>query len=143
MAEKDAVLEGLEGRIGRSVARRGRLYFEVADADLHDVVRQLFLTKGCRLSTATATETHRGLEVLYHFSHDATGRYYCPRVVMTDRRRPHMRSIAPIVRGAEWIEREMAELFGIVFEGHPRPDRLLTKGHPKPPDRPLRLRRTP
>jgi NADH:ubiquinone oxidoreductase subunit C len=30
-----------------------------------------------------------------------------------------MRSIAPIVKGAEWIEREMAELFGITFEGHP------------------------
>ena len=143
MAEKDAVLEGLEGKIGRTLAKKGRLFFEVADENIHDVARHLFLTRGCRLSTATATETHRGLEVLYHFSHDATGRYYCPRVVMTDRGHPKMRSIAPIVKGAEWIEREMAELFGITFEGHPRPERLLTKDHPKTPDRPLRLRRTP
>ena len=143
MAEKDAVLEGLAGKIGRTAAKKGRTYFEVADEDLRDVARHLFVTAGCRLSTATATETFRGLEVLYHFSHDATGRYYCPRVVMTDRSRPTMRSIAPIVKGAEWIEREMAELFGITFEGHPRPERLLTKDHPKPPDRPLRLRRTP
>lgn len=143
MAEKDAVLEGLAGKIGRTVAKKGRLYFEVADGDIRDVARHLFVTAGCRLSTATATETRRGLEVLYHFSHDATGRYYCPRVVMTDRGRPTMRSIAPIVKGAEWIEREMAELFGITFEGHPRPERLLTKDHPKPPDKPLRLRRTP
>jgi len=143
MAEKDAVLEGLEGRISRTVAKKGRFFFEVADEDLRDVARHLFVTKGCRLSTATATETHRGLEVLYHFTDDATGNYYCPRVVMTDRVRPKMRSIAPIVKGAEWIEREMAELFGITFEGHPRPERLLTRDHPKPPDRPLRLRRTP
>jgi NADH-quinone oxidoreductase subunit C len=143
MAEKDAVLKGLEGQIGRTLAKKGRFFFEVADKDLPDVARHLFVTTGCRLSTATATETFRGLEVLYHFSHDATGRYYCPRVVMTDRDRPKMRSIAPIVKGAEWIEREMAELFGITFEGHPRPERLLTKDHPKPPDRPLRLRRTP
>jgi NADH-quinone oxidoreductase subunit C len=143
MAEKDAVLEGLEGRISRTVAKKGRFFFEVADEDLRDVARHLFATKGCRLSTATATETHRGLEVLYHFTDDATGNYYCPRVVMTDRVRPKMRSIAPIVKGAEWIEREMAELFGITFEGHPRPERLLTRDHPKPPDRPLRLRRTP
>jgi NADH-quinone oxidoreductase subunit C len=143
MAEKDNVLDGLESKIGRTVAKTGRVFFEVADENLSEVVRQLFFAKGCRLSTATATETHRGLEVLYHFSHDATGRYYCPRVVMTDRDQPRMRSIAPIVKGAEWIEREMAELFGITFEGHPRPERLLTKDHPKPPDRPLRLRRTP
>jgi NADH-quinone oxidoreductase subunit C len=143
MAEKDAILEGLRGKIGRTVAKPGRVYFEVADENLHDVVRHLFMTTGCRLSTATATETRRGLEVLYHFSDDATGRYYCPRVVMPDRIHPTMRSIAPIVKGAEWIEREMAELFGITFEGHPRPERLLTKDHPRPPDRPLRLRRTP
>jgi NADH-quinone oxidoreductase subunit C len=143
MAEKDAVLEGLAGRIGPVTGRADRFYFEVADPDLADVVRHLFQVQGCRLSTATATETYRGLEVLYHFSHDATGRYYCPRVVMTDRQAPRMHSITPIVKGAEWIEREMAELFGIVFEGHPRPERLLTKDHPNPPDRPLRLRRTP
>jgi NADH-quinone oxidoreductase subunit C len=54
-----------------------------------------------------------------------------------------MPSITPIIRGAEWIEREISELFGIAFEGHPRPERLLTRDHPKPPDRPLRLRRKP
>jgi NADH-quinone oxidoreductase subunit C len=143
MAEKDHFLDGLEGKIGRTIAKKGRLYFEVADKDLHDVVRHLFLTKGCRLSTATATEMYRGLEVLYQFSHDATGRYFCPRVVITDLKNPKMHSIAPIVKGAEWIEREMSELFGIAFDGHPHPERLLTRDHPKPPYQPLRLKRRP
>ena len=143
MAERDHFLDGLEGKIGRTVAKKGRLYFEVADNDLPDVVRHLFLKKGCRLSTATAMEMYRGLEVLYQFSHDATGRYFCPRVVLTDLENPKMHSVAPIVKGAEWIEREMSELFGITFEGHPRPERLLTRDHPKPPVRPLRLRRKP
>lgn len=143
MAEKENVLEGLEGRIGRTVSKKGRLYFEVADKDLLDVVRYLSLTKGCRLSTASAMEMYRGIEILYHFSHDATGRYFCPRVVIPDVKNPKVYSIAPIVKGAEWIEREMAELFGISFEGHPHPGRLLTRDHPNPPDRPLRLRRTP
>jgi NADH-quinone oxidoreductase subunit C len=30
-----------------------------------------------------------------------------------------------LYRTAEWHERETAELFGIVFEGHPDPRRLL------------------
>jgi NADH-quinone oxidoreductase subunit C len=143
MAEREPVLDGLEGKIGRTIVKMGRFYFEVAASDIRDVARHLFAARGCRLSTATATEVYRGLEVLYHFSHDATGRYYCPRVVLTDRRDPRIPSVAPVVKGAEWIEREMAELFGITFEGHPRPERLLTRDHPKPPDRPLRLRRTP
>jgi NADH-quinone oxidoreductase subunit C len=134
-------LEGLQGKIGRTIAKKDRLYFEVADKDLHDVVRHLFLKKGCRLSTATAMEMYRGLEVLYHFSDDATGHYFCPRVVITDLENPKMNSITPIVKGAEWIEREMSELFGITFVGHHNPERLLTRDHPKAPHQPLRLRR--
>jgi len=86
-------------------------------------------------------ETFHGLEVLYHFSHDATGHYYCPRVIIADKKNPRLKSITPIVRGAEWIEREMSEMLGITFDGHPRPERLLTREHPKGLDRPLRLRR--
>jgi NADH-quinone oxidoreductase subunit C len=141
MADKDDFLDGLEGKIGRTITKKGRLYFEVADKDLRDVARHLFLTKGCRLSTATAMEMYRGIEVLYQFSHDATGRYFCPRVVIADLENPKMHSIAPVVKGAEWIEREMSELFGITFVGHPNPEKLLTRDHPKPPHQALRMRR--
>jgi len=34
--------------------------------------------------------------------------------------RTHVRSIAAIIPAADWHEREAADLFGIVFEGHPR-----------------------
>lgn len=141
MPEKERFLKDTAGRIGRVVDKQGRLYFDVSDENLLDIVRYLFLDMGCRLSTATAMETYRGLEVLYHFSHDAGGTYFCPRVAVTDKTRPKVTSITPVVKGAEWIEREMFELLGIVFEGHPRLERLLTKDHPQPPDMPLRLRR--
>ncbi len=141
MPEKGTFFREMGCRIGRKAEKKNRLYFEVSDKDLLEVVTYLFQTMGCRLSTATAMEMYHGLEVLYHFSHDATGQYYCPRVVMTDRKHPRMSSITPIVKGAEWIEREMSEMFGITFDGHPRPERLLTREHPKGLDRPLRLRR--
>lgn len=35
-------------------------------------------------------------------------------------------SVTPIWGGANWHEREIYELFGIVFEGHPKLERLLT-----------------
>src|SRR4030066_114731 len=87
MAERDHFLDGLEGKIGRTTAKKGRLYFEVADKDLHDVVRHLFLTKGCRLSTATAMEMYRGLEVLYQFPPAARGGIHEPA--------PHPRRAVP------------------------------------------------
>jgi len=141
MAETERLLKDLAGKIGRTIEKPGRLYFEVPPAHIREVAEYLFRKMGCRLSTATAMEVYRGLEVLYQFSHDPTGRYFCPRVVIPDKKSPKTPSIAPLVKGAEWIEREMSELFGITFEGHPYPERLLTRDHPNPPDRPLRLRR--
>lgn len=141
MPDKEDFLQRLAGKVGRTIDKEGRLYFEVAGENLLEVVRYLFRTMGCRLSTATAMEMYRGLEVLYHFSHDATGRYFCPRLVITDLKDPKAPSIAPVVKGAEWIEREMSELLGITFVGHPQPERLLTRDHPKTPHLPLRRRR--
>jgi NADH-quinone oxidoreductase subunit C len=143
VVDKNQFLEAMRNRIGSIIDKKGRLYFELADEQLSEVARYLFRTMGCRLSTATAMETYHGLEVLYHFSHDATGQYYCPRVIITDKNAPRVTSITPIVPGAEWIEREMAELWGIRFEGHPGPEKLLTRRHPGRLDRPLRLRRQP
>ena len=34
-------------------------------------------------------------------------------------------SLTPIMKGAEWIEREIHELFGVEFKGHPRLIKLL------------------
>ena len=39
---------------------------------------------------------------------------------------PHVESVACIWEGANWHERETWELFGIVFDNHPRLERLLT-----------------
>lgn len=125
-------------KIISKIEKSKRLYFEVDNKNIIEVAEYLLNTLGCRLSTATGQETYRGIEVLYHFSHDKTGEYYCPRVVMTDKKNPTMNSITPVVRGAEWIEREMAEMLGITFEGHPKPEPLLTGNHPKNIKVPLR-----
>ena len=38
---------------------------------------------------------------------------------------PVFASVTPVWRGADWHEREGAELFGVTFEGHPNPQHLL------------------
>lgn len=54
-------------------------------------------------------------------------------------------TLTPVYAGADWAEREVADLFGVVFEGHPDPRPILLpdgfEGHPLRKDFPLVGRR--
>jgi NADH-quinone oxidoreductase subunit C len=60
---------------------------------------------------------------------------------------PVLESLTPLWPGADWHERETAEMFGITFAGHPNPVPLLLPpaftGHPLRKDFPLSARRRP
>ena len=47
------------------------------------------------------------------------------KTLIKDKENPRIKSIAHIIKGAEWIEMEMWELLGIRFDGHPDLRRLL------------------
>lgn len=140
MREIEEFLEANGGKISKKIEKQGRLYFNVKNENLRTIADYLFNKIGCRLSTATAMEMYHGLEIVYHFSHDKTGQYFCPRVVITDKKDPKVDSITPIIAGAIWIEREMFDLWGIEFDGHPRMEELLTLHHPGPVKKPLRFK---
>lgn len=64
------------------------------------------------------------LEVVYHlYSLDHHYKMVLKtRIPESDARVP---SVTPVWRGASWYEREMHDLFGVAFEGHPGLDRLI------------------
>jgi len=65
------------------------------------------------------------MEVIYHLTSYYTGTMIelTVELPLDDLR---LKSVADIWGGANWHERETYELFGIVFEGHPKLERLLT-----------------
>lgn len=68
-------------------------------------------------------ESH--MQVVYHLSN-----YFNGMIIEITVDLPNddlnVASVTPIWGGANWHERETYELFGIVFEGHPKLERLLT-----------------
>jgi Ni,Fe-hydrogenase III component G len=102
-----------------------RIYIGIKPADIYDAVEILFNELDFRWIVSTALDSRASMEMLYHFSDDAAGKTLTLRVFLEDRNKPSVKSITPLIIGAEWIEREIHELYGVVFEGHPNLKHLL------------------
>jgi len=74
-----------------------------------------------RLSTMTGLAGEDGeTTVIYHYCRGA--RMLNIRTTTRDRAIP---SITPVTKAADWAEREIGDLYGVSFSGHPNPGRLL------------------
>ena len=102
-----------------------RLYITTPKEQITEVSKFLFEVQGLRLSICTGIDTRDGFEILYHFSDDKTGTYYTLKTIVA-KDEPKIDSLAPWLPAANWIEREIHELLGVEFVGHPNPAPLLT-----------------
>ncbi|MCK4352972.1 NADH-quinone oxidoreductase subunit C [candidate division WOR-3 bacterium] len=108
-----------------------RYYIEIKKEDVEEVTQILFKELGLRFSIASGIDTIDNFEILYHFSADNEDKFFSLRVKIS-KEKPEIHSISKIITAAKWIEREIWELLGINFIGHPGLERLiLTEDWPK------------
>lgn len=102
-----------------------RVYIKISPGDIKEASSFFFKDLQFRFITASGQDTPVGFEILYHFSQDSSGEIFSLRVLLTDKKNPAIDSLANLFPAAEWIEREIWELLGINFIGHPNLKRLL------------------
>ncbi len=151
--EPAASAGALRARFGASIERvtvsSGDTIVYVTRESAHDVLAWLKDTPDLEfdyLTDVTAVEyrdPELPLEVVYQLR--SLRRREDLRVkIALDRGGPlEVRSVWDLWRGADWLEREVYDMFGIVFHGHPDLRRILMwetyrEGHPLRKDFPLR-----
>ncbi len=98
-----------------------------------------FLRDECGLdymADVTAVDRPERFEVVYHLYSikDQTPEPFVLKVYLEDKENPTVASVTPLWKGADFQEREVYDLMGIRFEGHPDLKRIMLwegfPGHP-------------
>jgi NADH-quinone oxidoreductase subunit C len=153
MSSVSPSVAALRSAFGSSIERHfvssGQTVVFVAKDRSHDVLAWLKDTPGQEfnyLTDVTAVDyrdPERSLEAVYQLR--SLGRKADLRIkVALDKREPlEVRSVCDLWRGADWLEREVYDMFGVTFVGHPDLRRILmwetyAEGYPLRKDFPLR-----
>jgi NADH-quinone oxidoreductase subunit C len=137
--------------IGRTFVSCGDTVVVVARGRSHDILRWLKETPTEAydyLTDLTAVEyrdRERPLEVVYLLWSLSRRVLLRVKVELPKDKLLEVDSIADLWRAADWLEREVYDMFGITFRGHPDLRRILmwdtyAEGHPLRKDFPLRGR---
>ena len=146
-------VDALKAAFGSAVSRHAVLCGDTVvwvEADrAHEILAWLKNTPGqdfnylTDLTAVDYRDPEHPLEVCYQLR--ALGRKADLRIkVQLDKSKPMaVDSVFDLWRGADWLEREVFDMFGVTFDGHPDLRRILmwdtyAEGHPLRKDFPLR-----
>ncbi|MBN2448091.1 MAG: NADH-quinone oxidoreductase subunit C, partial [Phycisphaerae bacterium] len=99
-------------------------FYHVPIERLPRLLRDLIDEYQARLATVTGIDVRDGTELLYHMCFDDDA-FTATLKILVPRTTDAMESITPWLPGAEFIEREIHDLLGVNFPGHPRMKRLI------------------
>lgn len=125
---KKKLEEKFPGKISVTGMETRRVYATADRASIHDIC--LFLRDELNFehcANVLGVDMKDRMQVVYHIDNYTN---YKGEIVQITVDVPnddlHVQTVSDIWGGANWNERETWELFGIVFDGHPKLERLLT-----------------
>ena len=135
----------LSSKIQNSSITNDELMVEIADNDIVEVVQFLKSNEKCKfkqlidIAGVDYPENEKRFELVYLFlSHENNLRI---KVLIKFQMNQTINSLTKIFPSANWMEREVFDMYGIKFKNHPDLRRILTdygfKGHPLRKDFPL------
>ncbi|MCQ9205333.1 MAG: NADH-quinone oxidoreductase subunit C [Omnitrophica bacterium] len=101
-----------------------RIYIEINSCAIVEIATYIFKNLGARFSIASGVDVYSHMEILYHFTFEDINVVITLRVKL-DKKKLEIDSLTSVFKAADWIEREINELLGINFKGHPNLIRLL------------------
>jgi len=126
-------LEAIENYVVESKILDERRAIAVTDlARYRDALFALKNKDVRHVSTITGIDAGEDIAVIYHLH---CGGSLLNLKVMVPKKDPRLRTVTDIFPGAALYEREVMEMLGVTFEGHPDPSRIFLpddwkEGHP-------------
>ena len=105
------------------IPRKRRIFVKIRRKALKQAVKSLKELGFKHISTITGVDLGENIELIYHFAYK--GAVELSLRLDVPKNKPDVPTITDIIPGAILYEREVHDLFGVTFEGHPQMARLI------------------
>jgi len=113
-----------ERLIGVNIQKERRIFIKVTREAFKETIKNLVNRLGFKhLSTITGIDLGKELEVIYHLSYK--GAIELSLKVSLPKNEAKLPTVTDVIPGALLYEREVHDLLGVIFEGHPDLSPLL------------------
>ncbi len=113
----------------KNLKKEGILFEALVRQDQICEVAKEYLVQGYFLESITAVDFAECLEIVYHFNPWGPAKRSCVKILAPKNASGTPTATAPTItqvyKSADWFEREIFDMFGVTFEGHPHLKRLL------------------
>ena len=120
-------------KIGEFTAPFDLLTIEVPSVDAHSIIDWLKKEETLKINYLTVLgavhypeDKGRELAIVYHI-HSLVNNFRIRIKAFISTDKPSIASITDIYAGANWLERETYDFYGVIFEGHPNLIRILNE----------------